>query len=281
MPLYDRSCSVLIGEPGSEEGIGIHGLRTKFTVTKTFKTNTATVEIYNLSKDSRIKVSKTGQTIILRAGYKQDQGEAIIYRGKVVVVNHLRQNPDVITKIESDDGVDTIGKSKVILSYGPNTSAKSVLRDIISKSSLPKNVKSTIDSIIDKNLNNGFQSAGPIRDSLTRICNLLGTQWTIQDSALKIIKQGETDAAREVLLSSETGLLGSPTRVVDALKKSKQDKPGWEVRALLQPYLEPGSPVKIKSEEIDQKTQFRVESVTHSGDTHSQEWFSQLVVTAK
>jgi hypothetical protein len=287
LPLFDRTCSVLIGNDQIEEGwdnLGIHGLRVKFTVNKTIKENTATIEIYNMSKDSRVKVSKTGQLVILRAGYRQDQGEAIIYRGNIVVVNHIRSNPDVITKIESDDGIDTLAKTKVILSYGPNTSAKSVLRDIISKSPLPKNLKSTIDSIIDKNLNNGFQSAGPIRDSLNKICALLGTQWTIQDSALKIIKQGDIDGARQVLLSSETGLLGSPMRVVDAIKKPKKDgpdKPGWEVKALLQPYLEPGSPVAIESEEIPKGSQFRCESVTHTGDTHSQEWFSKLVVVAR
>ena len=54
MPQFDRSASVVIGVPGGQ-GKRYAGLRIRFTVERDLKPspNTAKVEIYNLSEDSR------------------------------------------------------------------------------------------------------------------------------------------------------------------------------------------------------------------------------------
>jgi hypothetical protein len=63
-------------------------------------------------------------------------------------------------------------------------------------------------------------------------------------------------------------------------KKEKKHVAGWKIKALLQPTIEPGSVVAIRSIEIPTETHFRVVEVTHTGDTHGNDWTTSMNVEA-
>lgn len=52
---------------------------------------------------------------------------------------------------------------------------------------------------------------------------------------------------------------------------------GYKVKSLLQPTIEPGGYVQVKSKSINGEF-FRVETLTHIGDTHAQDWHTEMVL---
>lgn len=88
----------------------------------------------------------------------------------------------------------------------------------------------------------------------------------------------EKAAAKEGITRNQPGV-----RVI--LKRDKVDgeqKPnlqvfGYKVKSLLQPLIEPGSFVQLKTKSILGEF-FRVEKLTHSGDTHGNEWHTELLL---
>jgi len=291
LPLFNRTASVLIGAPNNEEGLGIRGLRIVFNVKKTRQhnqkaTNTCKLEIYNLAPTSRSKINSTNDVVVVRAGYTQDQGESIIFRGDITNVNHLKQMPDVVSVIESDDGVNAMQSVKLAISYKEGTSLLSILNDLVKKFPLAKNIRSVL-AIPDVKINKGFQGVGFGKDMLDKITLDLGLEWSVQDQTIKLIEKDGQDSARVLHISPTSGLIGSPVKKVDVIKKSVQagratDRPGWVVKSLLQPTAEPGSPVSIESSDIPRGSVFIIENVEHKGDTAGGDFITELdVVEAK
>jgi len=278
---------VLIGPPGSEEGLGIHGLRTVFTINKSSQkkkkgSNTCKLDIYNLSSASRSRIRSTEDVVIVRAGYAQDQGEEIIYRGDVTNVNHNKSAPDIITTIDSQDGVNALAGVKVSMSYKDGTSLKSIMDDLVKKFPFIKNARSVVDSATVK-INKGFQHAGYGSTALDKIAEDLGLEWSIQDQTIKLVPKDGHDNARILHLSPSTGMIGSPVKSLDIVKKSKKkgrltDTPGWSVKCLLQPFAEPGSIVSIESDEIKKGSQFKIVSLQHKGDNFGGDFTTDLDV---
>jgi len=106
-------------------------------------------------------------------------------------------------------------------------------------------------------------------------------EWNITDEAINIIPKNET-IDKTFLITSATGMLGSPT-VTEI---------GADVKMLLNPELIPNG--KIKVESITQNISlgdlkfrdinktigeglYKIQKVTHTGDTHDNQWDSSVV----
>lgn len=280
MPQFNRTASVEIGKRG-ETGIRLEGFRITFQVkkTKVSTTNEATVKIYNLSEATRTSITKE-QVMILRAGYVDDVGERVVFIGDITEVNHNIARPDVVTTIISNDGEEYLRNSAVSVSYETGVSLKKVLEDIAKKTGVT--LKNTIAKVTDKKLSQGFSFSGKVRTLVDKITRSLEAEWSIQNDELKIQDTDLTDESKIILLTSNTGLIGSPERLkVRVRKKKKNDTgmvDGWSVKALLIPGAEPGGVVAVTSREIPAGSEFKIVDVTHNGDTHTGPWDSTIEV---
>jgi hypothetical protein len=290
LPLFDRVVEVLIGKKGSEQTLRVTDLRVTFAVKKssTKDVNSARVDIFNLSPDLRSRIRKTEDVLILKAGYAQDTGPEILYRGDITLVQHVKQLPNIITRIESGDGTQALMDTRVSLTYKAGTSAKQIIRDLLKKFPIAEKsalVNKVLNSIPEAQYANGFAASGLGKDALDEVTEKLGLEWSIQDNEFKLLVKGGTDGSRAILISPTTGMIEAPERSLNIIKKSKKrgitkDIPGWTVKSLLQPKIEPGGVVSIESAEIPAGSAFRVESIEHKGDTHSMnQWTSEMDVT--
>lgn len=284
MPLFDRIGSVLIGERGSETALNVIGLRISFDVTKTAdkEANGAKVRIYNLNPDQRSAVETARDAyVIVKAGYAQETGAEVLYSGDISFATNRREAPDWVTEIESNDGQAAFSTSKVSLGFGEGTSAKQVIRAVLNEIPLAKRsavVDNAIAQAVDKQFANGFSAVGNAFDALTRITEELSLEWSVQDREIKIVAAGGSDGSRAVVLAPGKGMIGSPQR-----RRSTDDKravfDGWLVRSLLQPKIEPAGLISIEAEAIEPGAAFRVEKVTHKGDTFGDDWYTEVEVT--
>lgn len=306
MALFNRKAQLIVGQSG-KQGLLIEDLRIEFKIEKTASEtlNSSTVRIYNLNADSRNLVETPNNAIILKAGYEQDIGAITIFVGIVRRSLTIRDGCDWITELELDDGLLAYRDSKASTSFAPGTKASDVLRFVAGKFGLP--VRPLPDSLSTKTYPNGFNFVGKVRESMGNVCKYMGLEWSIQNQEIQIIKKGGHVKRTAIVISTDTGMIGSPELEAKTMSeksaaangitansagviKKKSDKKGaddnepkekleiqgYKVSCLLQPTIEPGSVIKLQAEGVDNF--FKVEKVTHSGDTHGTDWKTETSV---
>ena len=276
----DRVASVSIGEENSP-GFKITDLRIAFEIKKTNKSdcNDAKITITNLSENSRSLIRKN-DLVILKAGYSEAYGEEDLFIGYVKQVNNSYDTPNIHTILDCKDGIKKLEDSKISLSYDTGFSIKNIIQDVIKKLNLSSSIDIDKLNIPDVEFTNGLSFAGEISHLLDYLCQSAGLEWSFQNNKLKIQNKDEGDFTDVVVLSPSSGLIGSPERVEDvenSRSRAKTDVPGWKIKSLLQPKIEPGKIIQVFCNEINGAF-FKVFSVEHNGDTHGKEWESIIKV---
>jgi hypothetical protein len=260
----------------------IEGLCIAFQVKKNLKaeSNTARIQIYNLAEGTRNKILEKNRRVQIHAGYEEGDGYKLLFDGSIMTVDHLREVPDRVTRIEANDGEKALRETHVSVSYAQNASADRILKDLIKAMGLPEKF---VTSPKAKKLLQGFVHHGPGKDALEKICRSLGLEYSIQNGQIQVLEQGKTDNSpqRGILITPDSGLVGSPERIRQIKDDPKAEKKpeGWRIRCLLQPTLNPGSWVAVQSEAIPKVTAFRIESVEHSGNNIRGPWESVIETT--
>jgi hypothetical protein len=297
--LFRRTAELIVGQSGGQ-GISIKDLRFSFSIEKSASEtlNNSTIKIYNLNPTNRALVETPNNALILKAGYVDDVGALTIFVGIARRVLTQKDGADWITEIEMDDGLLAYRDSKHTASFSPGVSAISVLKFVADQFNLP--VRPFPVGIVDKQYPNGYPFVGHTRNSMTEVCNYLGLEWSIQNQQIQVLIQGGTTKRTAVLISADTGMVGSPsleaktmslamaakrgitinsagviTRLPKAFGTGKErlQVQGYRVKSLLNPTIEPGNVMQLKARGIDDF--FRIEKVTFTGDTHSTDWFCE------
>lgn len=300
MALFERISELEIGQSGGK-GILIKDLRFSFNIEKTSSEtlNNSKVKIYNLNRESRKLIEIPNNVVILRAGYVQDSGAIQIFTGSVRRALTSREGVDWITDIELDDGLLAYRDSKVSISFAPGVTGRNVLANIASRFNLP--VKTLPNDIPNKQYPSGFSFVGRVRDGMTKVCDYLGLEWSIQNQEVQVMKKGGTLRNTAILISPDSGLIGSPTLEAktmtdkDAAKrgintdmkgvikrtsekddgiKQRLEIQGFKVKTLLQPSLQCGQIVKLKAEGVDDF--LKIEKLNHVGDYYGSDWYTEL-----
>ena len=301
--LNDRVASLTIGK--GSKAVEIRDLRFSFSIEKGTgeNPNRCNATIYNLAEKTRALIETVNNVLILKAGYKNDVGEVTLFTGTVTRVLTSKVGPDWITDLEMFDGLLEYRDVKTSFSYAPGVKAQAVLTGIAKTFGLA--IRPLPLDIAQKSYPEGFAFVGRSREAMKKACSYLGLEWSIQNREIQILQKGKPLKKQAYLISSNTGMIGAPkaeqkTMTEEAAAKkgytSKQkgvistfgvnekgetvkklEVQGYQIKTLLQPNIEPGGYVKVESVGIKGEF-FRVESVTHSGDTHGQQWESQLVL---
>jgi hypothetical protein len=302
--LYDRVASLTVG-PSGGKGREITSLRMAFSIQKgaTATPNNCSLSVYNASKDTQALLAVIGNIIILKAGYAEDIGAATIFTGTISRSLTTREGPDWVTRVEMQDGLLEYRDTKVSVAYERGATALQVLRDLSGRFNLP--VRQLPTGLTDRQYTNGFAFCGRLRDAMDKVCDFADLEWSIQNRQVQIIRKGGIYRQQAIVLSPDTGLIGSPEQESKTMTEKAAAKDGitanqpgvrrttqrdedgeiqqvlqvlgYKARTLLQPTLEPGGYVQIKSQGIDGEF-FRIEELTHNGDTHAQEWQTYLTL---
>ena len=278
---FERVCRVTVL---NREAIIIQDHRIKFEVTKSIKQqeNAAKIEIYNLSALTRKKIGLEQSIVQLEAGYKSNQGLIQIGQGTICQVASIRDKTDTISRFLLKDGLSNIKNTILSISYENDIKLKDLLGKIAAESKLSLKVLGLDDNVMIKG---GCVMLGGIDSQLNQLASSFDFKWSIQNNALLIVGNKQTNLEQILLLTPSTGLILNP----ETLKKPSQklqklkDKGQlsseinlYTVQALLQPQLQLNDVIAIESQDLNGK--FRVQKITHSGDTRGNEWYSDLEI---
>lgn len=276
--LFKRAIAVTLARPvagsffsAEPDSTVITDMRVQFTVEKNLKAsaNKAELTLYNLWEDSRAGLQVKPLKVRVDAGYDGNLERLFIGDLRHSQSKHL--GPDWETRLELGDGDRALKHARISKAYKGGTQAKTILADICRSMgvSAPINLDGRRELLNE--YATGVALTGLAHQNLTFLLSALGLEWSIQDGALQILSSNELRAGEPVVISQDTGMVGSPEF---GTPDKKGGKPRLTVRMLLYPGLTPGRKIDVRASGVTGV--FRIERVVHSGDTHGTDWFSDI-----
>ena len=269
----------------------ISGLRTQFTIEKTIRStpNRISISIWNLSKATRDRMRNEGDNIILEVGYlglpSRPGFTEVLAVGDLTFVDSNKQGPDWVTKLDCGDGAKANKFAQVNESFPPGTTKVDVMKKVIDK--VKELVAGTENSNIlfdiiesirtatsnaevpgtddDGIIQQGLSLIGNAADALDGLTDKMGLEWSVQDGNVQITEVAADNGQPFILISPSTGLIGSPSRGENGSIK---------FRGLLLPKIRAGRRIRMQSNEIN--GDFKALTVAFDGDTHSQNWNTEV-----
>lgn len=253
---------------------GRDGFRCTFKVTRTSEKNPnpITVAVYNLGPETREGLSRKGARpkLLLDVGYAE--GVARLCIGDVRATAHTLAKPDWQTEFQAGDGERAIQWAHLSSSFARGTTYGQVVAACaaalgLGQGNLPEH-RATLDAA--GNYAAGYVAHGPASAELDRVLASLGWTWSIQDEDLVLAPPSPAGGQIVDDIGPDTGLLGSPSFARPDGKRGARVK----FRALLRPALRPGVVVNLRS--LAHTGAVRVVKVDHAGDTHGDDWTSEI-----
>lgn len=262
--LFNRKAIVTYGKRG-QAGTRVSGLRVVFGIEKDSlsSSNKAQISIFNLSHDHAAAMKEPDSVIMLDVGYGENIEQLFI--GDITTPTTGRSGADWVTIIDAGDGQVALETATIDKAYMPGTKYSTVARDVIDKFKeagqvIVTSVYDTLRTFPDR-IQSGMSLSGQAVDLLDVLMGKLGAEWSIQDNEVMVLRPSEDTGEEAVLLTPETGLIGSPV-----VKKESV-----EVTALIQANIKPGRLIDVRSRFLNGI--YKVDKAKYVGDTHGAPWY--------
>lgn len=246
----------------------VSDLRFTFTVERTLRPTPgkATIQVYNLTQSHREEIDGLDTVpVVLTAGY--EDGTHVVFNGDLRDVKNAYTSPDWITEISGSDG-QARRTARTRRSFRPGTTLDAVVQALASDLGVGiGNVISAIDGARLAGASTEFV-AGTTLDGnawaqLVALCASAELELSVQNGQLQAIPLRQALDGTSLVVSSDTGMIGSPT-------KAKGGRVVFKTQMI--PDLFPGRAVELQSRNVE-GGQYRVTKALYRGDTHGPDWF--------
>lgn len=300
----DRVYSLIVGD--EENAVEINNLQMKFTVTKTSdnsqKKNKASIEIYNLSEETRKSLEKDYIQVRLDVGYARI-GLVTLFTGQVINISNSKIKPflsrrsgsDIITKLEVDELYTTLNHSIQSKIVPEGSVVKDAILELIKD--IPEVTRNEMSGKgIERRLFDGYPIHGNPRDVLNRIAKAYDLEWQIDKGVLMVsdkFKSYMENTDKVPSIGQMSGLIEAPEFVSSGTRrnrksankenkvsgKSGEGKDSIKLKVLLNPTLIAGSYFKLEYEDLT--GYYKIDEVTFRGDYRGNDWYAELTCTEK
>lgn len=264
----------------------ITGLRINFKIEKSLVgyPNLGNIKIYNMSENSRKKIEEKSLKIQLSAGY-EDTNVTLIFDGNIVNVVHQKIGVDWVSEVFAADGVNILSTSTINKTLPAGTDTEQIYNELIGQmQGISKGVTEGLKNCLSgkRSLLRELQLSGNVKDWLDKIAKDCGFEYSVNDGVIETTAVGfPLSDVSPVVISQAGGMIGSPER----------SEVGINVKNLLLPELKLGRTIKVESitEQLNVGNLFfrkvpavrndgiyRIDKITHIGDTHDNAWESQI-----
>lgn len=187
-----------------------------------------------------------------RAGYQSDPQLALAFRGRIMQAVNYREGVDFITEIQAFDDGFSLANGFVAM---PTVTSSLTLKDLLTRlaSSLPKVSAPPVIGNFPDTLSRGAVLYG---NTWSLIVEYAGKLATIDNGQVKILNYDEAIDLGVLVISSASGLLGSPKRGLTSLT----------VKTLFEPRVAIGQLIYLDSRTNPQfNKDYRITSIHHTG----------------
>lgn len=256
--------------------------------------NNCSIRVYNLSPDTVRQIRGEFSEVVLQAGYEGTFG--VIFRGTIKWFGIGREDQTTTyLDILAADGDLGYNYGVVSKTLDPGTTQAQAAQVAIQ--AMPGLQAGTVAASTGGILPRGKVLFGMARDFIRTYANTHGYTWGIEQGRVNVVPLKRYTESEAVVLTSLTGLIGTPEQTPDGIK----------AKILLNPRLLPGGLVRIDNASINKLVQrdpkaapvaynswtalqflatttadglYRVFVTEHEGDTRGQAWYSEIVCLA-
>lgn len=243
--------------------------------------NTCSLKIWNLSDDFRqhiesLSVKKKAGRGKIRVQIEAGLGDdlALLFRGDLRTAVTERQEADLITTVEGDDGGRDVLLARVSRSFPPGTPVLTVVRALAQALGVGEGNLAGLQyaTRAGATFPNGTVLSGKADEELTRVLHSCGLTWSIQNGVLQLLQAGKALANTAVVLRAQvgkelTGLVGTPCVNPDGTVTAT---------CFIVPGVFPGSQVMIDCPTL--RGRFMVKELEFDGDTAGDPWYFNLLL---
>lgn len=277
----NRIYRLTLGNAKTGDGVEISNLQVRFNVSKSAdnkkKPSSATVEVYNLSRNTLNLLSEKFVTCLLQVGY-ETSGLVTILTGNVKEIQTTQQGTDRVTVLQLGEAFSKLNHNKISALVPPGATVGDVIETV--RKYMPEVARGNYTGgQLSSPLPYGYSLNGTPRELLTKLCKNKRMEWRVDGDALYVCDESglistETQSAPHI--SAATGMIGVPYRASEPatkLPKDKTTRKGLRVTTLLNPNITPGKIVHVDSPDV--KGWYRVNDVTFVGDYRGNDWYAE------
>lgn len=259
-------------------------LRVTFSFTRgeTETPNTAEIKVYNLSDETASRVQKEFTRVILQGGYVENSG--ILFAGNIIQIRRGKENgTDKWLEVFAGDGDQAYNFATVNTTLSAGTGVADQVR-VCQQAFTDKGVESGYTpELAGPQRRRGKAIFGMARKYLRGAAEDTACAWSVQDGKLQMVKNDAYLPGEAVVLTSFTGLIGSP----------EQTNEGIKVRCLINPRLRISGRIKLDNDSVQRGRKdikaggsglarisndgfYRVLKMAVTGDTRGNDWYMDL-----
>lgn len=285
--LFDRRCNLFVSTPDGE-GLDLGQLHVKFEISRSDaqSPNWAAITVDNLGDTDAERICAEFTRVILQAGYRDLVG--VIFDGTIKQATYGRPNgTDKTLTIAAADGDVAYNWATVNKTLGAGATQADQVGAAIEAMSAHGVDAGFLAELGGPSLPRGKVMYGMARDSLRQSCRSSAASWSIQDGKIQVLKRSGILPGTAVVLSPETGLVGTAEQTADGIR----------ARCLLNPDIRVGGTVKLdqsavlaavlqaptggtaqkKPATIAADGLYRVYQVGYTGEIPGNDWYCNLV----
>ena len=281
----DRKYELVLGNPESGDALLIRDLQITFDVqlyaANNRTSNSAVVEVYNLSRESLGRLQDDFSYCSLSVGYR-DTGIQTILTGNITKVATRRSGTDQITRLFLGESYAALHHTRVKSLVAPGKTAEEVIEEI--RKQMPGVVRGAyVCEGLDKRLPYGYPLNGNPKAMLDRLCRERDWEYRVYLGALYVndvnsLVNNTVDEAP--LISQDTGLIDIPyyeSAIPQELPTAPKRASGVRFTALLNPSVEPGRLVQLETTVMPNLSGlYRVLSIRYYGDYRGNDWYMEV-----
>ena len=278
----NRQYRLQVGNSVTGEGLDITNLQVTFDISKSSsnkdKTNSASIEIYNLSDESLKLLDADYPAAVFSAGYR-DIGIKRLFAGQVTNVTTRKSGTDRITQIQMGAAHTELNHQVLSSLVAPGRTVKDVAEDL--RKAIPGVSRGVYNGT---NLNNavlyGYPLQGTPKEMLDELSEKYGLDWQIDDDVLYVHNNDRANTEnfeQAYVISKYTGLIENAYRTSGDIRRSEKDKAkiqSVQWKMLLNPDIIPGDIVKLEDTLIT--GWYKVTDLRHYGDWRGSAWYSDV-----
>lgn len=278
----NRVYSLIVGDASTGNALEIHDLQVTFDISKSTnnknRTNSAAIEITNLSDEHIALFDVAYPAAVFSAGYKDTGGVKRLFAGQVNNVSTRKSGTDRVTQITLGAGYTDLNHQVLSEVVPPGRDVRAAIE------SLRKTIGADRGVYNGTNLNSpiiyGYPLTGTPKDMLDELSEKYNLDWQLEEGVLYVHDndRGNSENFNEAyVISKYTGMIDLPYRVSGDRKRSKKDaakKPGVQMKILLNSDIKAGDIIMLEDTLLN--GWYKVTDIRHSGGWRSPNWTTEI-----
>jgi len=282
------------------DGTVISNMRAMATITKSILKSDpdfCEVTIYNLAIETR-QLFSTAKKLAIYGGHgdpETNDGE-LVYLGDIINVQNRKENTEWVSIYTCGDGASAIKQSVINKTYTQPMTPKDIITDIVDATGISSAIE-FVSGESEAKTTRSYTANGDAKGEIDAICNSNDLYWSIQDDVMVVTDAYTSRQRLSYIIRVETGMIGSPewvNRGTTTNKVNNIDGNLIKVKSLLIPSIKPCDQINIVSELFETKVNgvtfessgsgisanFKVETISHSMNTHDGEFSTEIEARA-